>query len=151
MSDIATTAATSLTLGQAAKLTSLVKTTLARAIRRGSLSATRVETGSYSIDGAELARVFPFPAPTKADDATGDEPGLLAHHAPLNATGELVAVLRAQVEDLKCDRDGWRDMAQRLTLAPPKPSQEPAQLLTLAPPKPSPESAMSWWRWLRAG
>ena len=55
MLDITTT----LTLGQAARVTGLSPTTLARAIKAGRLSATRTETGSYSIDAAELARVFP--------------------------------------------------------------------------------------------
>jgi excisionase family DNA binding protein len=50
---------TTLTLGQAARATGLSNTTLVRAIKAGRLSATRTETGSYSIDAAELARVFP--------------------------------------------------------------------------------------------
>jgi hypothetical protein len=36
------------------------------------------------------------------------------------------------LEDLRCDRDAWRDQAQRLAL-----------------PKPKPEQPMTWWRWLR--
>jgi excisionase family DNA binding protein len=44
-----------LTLGQAAKVTGLGKTTLTRAIKRGHLSATRREDGSYAIDPSELA------------------------------------------------------------------------------------------------
>jgi len=48
------------TLGQAAKATGKAKVTLARAIKSGRISANRSEDGSYSIDPAELARVYPL-------------------------------------------------------------------------------------------
>ena len=46
-----------ISLGEAARLTGLGKTTLARAIKAGRLSATRTDIGSYQID--PLARVYP--------------------------------------------------------------------------------------------
>jgi excisionase family DNA binding protein len=46
-----------LSLGAAAKLTGLGKTTLARSIKAGRLSATRRDDGSYQIDPSELHRV----------------------------------------------------------------------------------------------
>jgi hypothetical protein len=57
-------------LGQAAKLAGLGKTTLARAIKSGRLSATRRDDGGYQIDVAELERVYPLRAPTDATGAT---------------------------------------------------------------------------------
>jgi excisionase family DNA binding protein len=117
--------ATILSLGQAARLTGLGKTTLARAIKAGRLSATRSETGGYSIDAAELARVFPFRAP----DETGAATAPVVHHATVDdqvtALREMLAMSRAENTDLRQDRDQWRDMAQRLALAPPKPSPTP--------------------------
>jgi excisionase family DNA binding protein len=118
-----------LTLGEAARLTGLGKTTLARAIKAGRLSATRTEAGSYQIDPAELARVYPFPAPTEATGATGAATGPLVHHAtpeatsaPPGATGVLEAqvaglreigeLLRRQLEDVREDRDRWRSQAE---------------------------------------
>ena len=47
------------TLGEAAKATGLTKPTLSKAIKSGKLSAVRNENGSYTIDPAELHRVFP--------------------------------------------------------------------------------------------
>jgi excisionase family DNA binding protein len=44
------------TLGEAAKAAGFSKTTLSRAVRKGALSATRLEDGSYRIDPAELER-----------------------------------------------------------------------------------------------
>jgi hypothetical protein len=60
-----------LTLGQAARMCGRGKTTLARAIKRGALSAMRNETGGYLIDPAELSRAFPFPG--AAARATGGD------------------------------------------------------------------------------
>jgi hypothetical protein len=42
-------------LGQAARLAGLGKTTLARAIKAGRLSATRRDDGGYQIDGPSLS------------------------------------------------------------------------------------------------
>src|SRR4051812_7869408 len=96
MLDTAIIPATSLTLGQAAKLTGLGKTTLARAIKAGRLSATRSEPGSYSIDAAELARVYPFPAPAADQDATGT----VVHHATPKLTSEALAVEVAGLREM---------------------------------------------------
>jgi len=49
-----------LTLVEAARKTGLI--TLARAIKSGRLSVNRKEDGSYEIDQAELARLYPFAA-----------------------------------------------------------------------------------------
>jgi hypothetical protein len=133
-----------LTLGQAARLTGLGKTTLARAIRAGRLSAGRKPDGGYEIDPAELSRVYPFPAP--GDPETVTLPVATVHRATPDATTDvLVATLRQTIEDLRRDRDDaraerdhWRDQAQRLALPKPKPE-----------PEPEPEP-MTWWRWLRS-
>jgi len=107
------------TLGEAARLPGLGKTTLARAI--------------------ELARVYPFPAPAadtvKATGpteplatpiSTGATLALEAQIAGLREVGEL---LRRQLDDVREDRDRWRGQAERLALISPPPSR-------------------SWWRWL---
>jgi IS30 family transposase len=46
------------TLGQAAKATGKAKSTILRAIKNGTLSASKGAKGSYQIDPAELHRVF---------------------------------------------------------------------------------------------
>lgn len=47
------------TLSEAAEETGRSRSTIHRAIKAGRLSAQREEGGTYRIDGAELARVFP--------------------------------------------------------------------------------------------
>jgi hypothetical protein len=61
-----------LSLGHAAKVTGVGKTTLTRAIKAGRLSATRREDGSYAIDPRELSRVYKVtPETAETVTATG--------------------------------------------------------------------------------
>jgi hypothetical protein len=53
-------------------------------------------------------------------------------------TDALVAELRAQLAEMRSQRDAWQGVAERLALSAPK------------PPEPEPEAAMTWWRWLRS-
>lgn len=102
-----------LSLSQAAKLAGRSKSTIHRAIKTGKLSATRHEDGSYSIDPAELSRVFDMEPHegTKRHGAALDGTRLLerieALDAMLNREREISA-------DLKEDRDRWRQQATAL-------------------------------------
>jgi excisionase family DNA binding protein len=134
-----------LTLGQAAKLTGLGKTTITRAIKAGRLSATRREDGSYEIDPAELTRVYSVRPETPETIA---QPGILVHRATPNETPRdhdvtvRLAALETQVQGLKDlleevrqSREEWKDQATRLVhaLPPPQSHQRPAE-------------GRSWWR-----
>jgi hypothetical protein len=138
-------------LGQAAKLAGLGKTTLARAIKAGRLSATRRDDGGYQIDVSELERVYPLRAPSDATGATDAAPGSVVHLATGDATGGALAgeiaalratasLMREQIADLREDRDRWRGIAERLAITPPAPPETPPE----TPPK------VSLWRWLRS-
>lgn len=147
-----------LSLTAAAKLARVSKSTIGRAINRGQLSATRLPDGSYEIDPAELHRVYPVhvpsgPGPDRPSgpsshppQATPAEPAGPAAVAVAELAGarQLIAFLEAQVADLRQDRDGWRQQAERLALAAP--------VITPAPPPSEPAPAASapprapWWR-----
>lgn len=58
------------TLGTAARAAGVSKSTIHRAIKRGTISARSREAGGYEIDPAELHRVFP---PVPMDSGEGDE------------------------------------------------------------------------------
>ena len=114
---------TMLTLGKAAKLAGVGKSTLARAIAAGRLSATKTEAGTYEIDTAELAGVYPLVAHGDAAGATGAAARPTARQAALEATNAALAaevaglrqvetLLRDQLADTKTDRDRWRDVAE---------------------------------------
>ena len=137
------------TLGQAARLTGLGKTTITRAIKAGKLSATRREDGSYEIDPSELSRVYSVRAEAPE---TVTQSGPVVHQATPAATPRetpetpdvtaRLAALEAEVRGLKDllvevrqSRDEWKDQASRLVLALPPPDQS----------KPEPPR-QSWWR-----
>jgi hypothetical protein len=111
---------TTLSLGQAARLTGRGKTMLARAIS-GRLFAASKEDGGSNIDGAESARVYPFPAPVET---------VAELRTRLTLAEERLSELKAMLEDMRRDRDAWREQAQTRLL-------------------PAPAARMSWWSWRR--
>jgi excisionase family DNA binding protein len=125
------------TLAEAAKATGTNKTTVLRAIKSGKITGTKDEHGTWWVEPAELHRVYP-PAELRTDagsDATqryapATAAALDAQIAGVRTTAEL---LRSQLEDVRKDRDHWRDQAQRLVL-----------------PSPKSEKPMTWWQWLRS-
>ncbi len=133
-----------LSLGAAARMAGLNKTTLSRHIRAGRLSAQRVDGGGYLIDASELARVYEL-----RPDATGTRPEARSDARPdsdplatLPATADaLVAELRAQlaqsqatVEDLRARLDASETRLDRLLLSLPSPATVAPALA--APPRP---------------
>lgn len=113
-----------LSLSQAAKATGKSKSTINRAIKSGKISATRHEDGSYSIDRSELARVFRSGTPSGSEWVSAaplTEPTrtatLEAENAALRAALERE---REALDDLRADRDIWRQQATALLAAPPK-------------------------------
>jgi hypothetical protein len=135
-------------LGQAAKLTGLGKTTLARAIKRGSLSATRRDDGGYQIEVSELERVYPLRSPTDATVETSNETSPVVHPATVDvdlvtevaALRATVAMMREQNHDLTQERDRLLALAERLALALPKPVAETHET-PLATSSPGPGAA----------
>ena len=133
------------TLGEAAKATGKSKPTISRAIKNGTVSASRNDDGSYSIEPVELHRVFPMIGGTSNDTGTKE-----THETPNDRralqveidllrerlaerdqhTAERLAEKDAQIADLRSDRDSWRQQATAL-LSDQRPE-------TLAEPPPEP-------------
>jgi len=113
------------TLGEAAKATGKSKSTISKAIKNGRISASKGESGVYSIDPSELHRVYPIIL---------QEMGILEQEDTLkspevdatkeNKIRELEIFLKAseqrledrdeQLSDIKEDRDKWRQQATAL-------------------------------------
>ena len=108
-----------LTLAQAAQATGLNRTTILRAIKSGKVSGTKHEDGSWTVEPVELHRVFP---------AAQAMPNAMLQVAQPDA---LVAELRAQLADMRAQRDAWQQQAERLAL-------------------PAKATSESWWQWLRS-
>ena len=117
-----------LSLAEAAQATGLNRSTLLRAIKSGRISGARDEAGAWSVEPAELHRVFPPASAT---------PRATPQDAQIDA---LVTELRAQLAEMRSQRDAWQGIAERLALSAPKPEPKPV------------EAKRPWWRRLgRAG
>lgn len=103
------------TLSSAAKATSKSKSTISDAINSGRLSASKNESGEWQIDPAELHRVYP---PVRSGELDGERK-LTQENASSERGQELFAVerdelvqmLRESLEDVRAERDHWRELA----------------------------------------
>lgn len=121
------------TAGQAAKATGVATATITRALKSGKISGRKDDNGAWIIDPSELHRVFP---PVSLKER---ENSFMKQNATLNAMDERqsesnvlqreIQVLRETLADVREDRDKWRDMAERLSIAPPTaPTVEPEKV-----------------------
>ena len=104
------------TLGQAAKATGKSKSTISKALKNGTISASKGVSGAFEIDPSELHRVFPKNSIEERSQST--ESTVREH---LLETAVKVARLEIRLEaaekradDLEQDRDSWRNQANSL-------------------------------------
>jgi len=109
-----------LTLRSAAQQVAVSKSTILRAIQSGRLSAARTDDGGWAIDPAELFRVYPpkqrngAPQRSTGQDAPSAETGATdIIDAQIQALREMLRRADARADDLKADRDAWREQAER--------------------------------------
>lgn len=127
-----------LSASQAAKEAGVSVMTITRACKSGRLSYESREGGGYSIDPAELFRVFPpkqgesSATPKMLNDATHIDNSVL--QVEIQMLRELLADKDKQIADARQERDEWRKQA--------------SALLTDQRAKPAPAS--SWWPFRRA-
>jgi len=129
---------------QAAKATGKSIPTITRAIQSGKISGEPHGKG-WLIDTAELHRVFP-PVKSTPNNVSDKNPNMLGHETPesSNSYGALqreIEGLRerlqdkdAVIEDLRTDRNHWRDLAETTTRLLPAPAQSTAS-----------EPKRPWW------
>lgn len=112
-----------LTLGEAAKVAKRTKQALAAAIQKGRLSATKDANGVWRVDTAELLRVYPDAKQEIVEGGRGleafDPNEVRLLRAQVEALEELRRVADARAEELKAERDAWKQQAERLLLALP--------------------------------
>jgi hypothetical protein len=88
------------------------KTTILRAIKSGKISGTKDAHGEWFVEPAELHRIYPAVADAVGNAATtlhyavGDAAALAA------VAEERLSELKALLEDMRRDRDAWREQAQ---------------------------------------
>jgi hypothetical protein len=134
---------TGLSLRQAAAAAGTSKTSILRAITAGRMSAERTDRGGWSIQPAELFRVFE-PKPV---GPAGDGPLDRSADGPVGQTvpaldllrqqyDQQIADLRDRLTEMKQDRDRWHEAATKALERP---------LMLPAPPAPAPRR----WFWKR--
>lgn len=109
------------TLGQAAKATGKTKTTIAKAIAKGRLSAQKDDIGQYVIDPSELHRVYPVLVKntSKVDDTRlSVDHSLLIENATLKAKLEAMGELNRVLEDRLGKADDQNTRLSALLAAP---------------------------------
>ena len=114
------------TLGTAAKRLGVSKPTLSKYVKRGDISARKLDSGAYAIDGAELARFETNyrkaePAPAAAQEAPPASVGVEAElRAQIDRLEAAMAKAEAEAADVKAElkeareaeREAWRTVAQ---------------------------------------
>lgn len=111
------------TLGQAAKATGKSKTTIQRAVKNGLISAEKGPNGEYQIDPAELHRIFPLKnSETVSRNSFWNDTGPPGNTAELAARikglEDLLAREREVLEQVRADRDAWKQQATALLSGP---------------------------------
>ena len=115
-----------LTLAEAAKETGLTKPAILKSIQKGRVSATKDDKGQWLIDPAELFRVY---SPTVKKEMVETQTGNLELLLKLKELEAKLAVtekrlldkeseienFRAQVDDLRSERERWRIQAEQIT------------------------------------
>lgn len=107
------------TAGQAAKAVGVSKATITRALQNGKISGLKSDNGAWSIDPAELHRVFPLIAHEPPETQTSKRS---ATPDKSNETGVLERenqMLREALIEARQERDRWHQIAERLSIAPP--------------------------------
>jgi hypothetical protein len=94
----------------------------------GGLAALTCSIGD-PLSAAQRANATP--AAARRQDAMGDAAALAVAQQRAAQAEERLAELKALVDDLRRDRDAWREQAQARVL-------------------PAPGAKISWWRWLRS-
>ena len=139
----------SYTLGEAAKATGKSKPTIARAIKRGLISATKTIDGSYQIDPAELSRVFQL---------ASNSSGTMKQSVPGDGNAESLARLLAERDRLVMEQaETIRDLRSRLDAEADERRRVQERLTALlthrsssSVPAAQATAQVSWWRrWFR--
>ncbi len=114
----------SYTLGMAAKAAGKSKTTIQRAIAKGTISAHKEKNGRYSIDPSELHRVFPMVSADTVAQPSQVDTSRPPDETPLQVKVEALEAMlereREALTEMRSDRDAWKQQATALLGAPEK-------------------------------
>jgi hypothetical protein len=118
----------SLSPAEAAKHVGLTKQSVIKAIRSGRLSAVKDANGGWSIEPVELFRVWPAVNQDRGKVTPQVDTGLPPENNEVVAAlkGQ-IELLRSQLDDVRVDRNHWRQIAERSLLTDQRPTLERVQ------------------------
>lgn len=130
-----------LTASEAAREVGKSLPTITKAIKSGKLSASGPKGGPYSIEPAELFRVWP-----RVGGNLSETPKLRPEETPGNPSAGLEILserarspeveqelrerlddMREQLNDMRAQRDAWQAQAERAQISAPVPNAPPAE------------------------
>jgi hypothetical protein len=141
-----------LTLAQAAALTGRDRSSLLRAVKRGAISGTRQDDGTWLVDPAELSRVYTV-SPQAMQHAQDVQMAPQVVEAKLIAAEARIEDLRNALADMRQQRDDWQRQAERLAVSTPQAALPAPQAAQPTPQAilPNNGAAPTWWPWHRTG
>lgn len=118
----------SLSPAEAAKHVGLTKQSVIKAIRSGRLSAIKDASGGWAIEPVELFRVWPAVNQDRGKVTPQVDAGLPPENNEVVAAlkGQ-IELLRSQLDDVRVDRNHWRQIAERSLLTDQRPASERLQ------------------------
>ncbi len=118
----------SLSPAEAAKHVGLTKQSVIKAIRSGRLSAIKEASGGWSIEPVELFRVWPAVNQDRGKVTPQVDAGLPPENSEVVAAlkGQ-IELLRSQLDDVRVDRNHWRQIAERSLLTDQRSASERVQ------------------------
>lgn len=122
-----------MTLGEAAKVSTVTKSAISKAIKSGRMSAVKDDKGCYQIDPAELYRVFPVDTGNSRKSVESAQQETGKETSNLQAT---VEHLRELLAEIKGERD---DLRQRLDKSEEERRATQSRLTALLTHQPKPE------------
>lgn len=138
------------TAGQAARAVGVATSTITSALKKGKISGHRDEHGAWSIDPAELHRVYPPLATQEVERPSVEQHASLRLDSDNRALERLIDALQEQVQDLREQRDKWQEEAHALRMLLPVQVQAPPPSDPAMPsqsPASGPQSIVpSFWR-----
>jgi len=131
-----------LTLGQAAKHAGVSKSYLSKWIRTGKITAERQPNGEFRIDPSELDRIPDLRSQGRAENSWRERSNTQENTGWERERDLLLMLLQDrehQLQDLRQERDAWRQQAERAQQT----------LLLTAGEKHGESKPKRWWRWGR--
>jgi hypothetical protein len=129
-----------LTLGQAAKHAGVSKSYLSKLLKTGKITAERQPNGAFRIDPSELERIPAIRSHGRTENSHRERADTQENTAWQHERDALLMLLQdreRQIQDLRQERDAWRQQAERA---------QQTLLVTAGAQHEAPQPKR-WWRW----